>query len=443
MSDRKPNWLEQSEAMLDVMRTNQKTLQDNWKGFLDELQSGWDSGAFDESVRPAGGGEHGPSARSDSKTGPQAASLGFVGSQIHGTRRTVEALGDFAKQVLGTGASGLPDAAAAWKRAGELLLEPWLQPLMREDETPKTVEDFFGALMAPWGAGVQGFRPTLEWLRDGLGQIHRGMASSSMSHSMDTWDQLSSLVGKCARHPSLGPIDPELAQRSTEAFEAWLACLGAIQRYETLRLETWTRVGERFVASLADGGADGQSIDSLRGLLQHWVDVGDGVLMEMYRSEEYLELQRELLECLMRYRVKLQDVQESFARSTGLPTRRELDDAYRSIQLLRREVRLLKRAHRVDRGTTVAVGAERVGDAGELERQRAPKSEARNRSAAKKASSRKSSAKKSGSRKASAKKASSKRSTSKKTASKKTSSKRSGSKKTASKKVSSKKTSAS
>ena len=167
----------------------------------------------------------------------------------------------------------------------------------------------------------------------------------------NSWTDLPGLVGTLARQPTLGPISPDLAQRSATVFEAWLGCVGALQRYEALGLQTWTRIGGRIVANLTERDDSREPVTSLRALLLHWVNTGDAILMDVYRSENYLAVQRDLLESLMRYRIALQAVFEVVARETGQPTRRELDDAHQAIHALRREMRKLKRMSRANGST--------------------------------------------------------------------------------------------
>lgn len=131
-----------------------------------------------------------------------------------------------------------------------------------------------------------------------------------------------------------------------------------MQRYEALHLQALFGITMQFVNSLsADDSRDPPA--SLRALFERWIESGDRVLLDLYRSDEYLAVQRELLEGLMRYRVQLQPLQDAFAKALGQPTRDEIDDVHRSIYELRRELREQRRLQRDLRDAVSAGLAER------------------------------------------------------------------------------------
>jgi polyhydroxyalkanoate synthesis regulator phasin len=57
-----------------------------------------------------------------------------------------------------------------------------------------------------------------------------------------------------------------------------------------------------------------------------------------------VDLQRELSAAGMRFKIEQRQVTEMLMETLGMPTRTELDDAYRSLYELRREVKALKKA---------------------------------------------------------------------------------------------------
>ena len=343
MSSQNNPWLRQSEQLLQALQSGQKSLQQNWAHLLGEMGDGW--AAAERRLQ-----DESPSAqRYSPETRPP---LGHIARQIAGSLQTAEALAQFAQQFLSMQAGQskkrlTSDPVALWQQVSKSFLKP--PPTLDTSDTGDDTASaaFLPQLLTQWAPMTRLGQGAIESALRTASGVQKSVAEASASIlSMDAWDQLTPLVGDLAKQPFLGPIDPELMQRSLECSDAHLACLKAGERFESRRLSAWSEVGERFAEALAEAGEREEPITSLRMLLELWVVTGDQVLTEMHRSESYLQVQRDLLESLMHYRITLQSTREVVCKANGLPTRAELDDAYRAIHELRREVRALTRAQR-------------------------------------------------------------------------------------------------
>jgi hypothetical protein len=98
------------------------------------------------------------------------------------------------------------------------------------------------------------------------------------------------------------------------------------------------------MATLVERSKKGEPIKSVRDLNRLWLDSADKVFTEMYVSEAYLKAQRELSSSGMTYKILQQEVVELVLKNLNLPTRSELDDAYKALYELRKEVKTLKKA---------------------------------------------------------------------------------------------------
>ena len=159
----------------------------------------------------------------------------------------------------------------------------------------------------------------------------------------DGWDPLPWLAGEIAHLPHVGAVDTTVSRKLLQGFEAWYAFVTTEQKHQLIRLKAWSEAALRASRRLADMRQAGKSITTSREWLMLWIDAGDDVLIDMYRSEAYLKIQRELMTATMRYKKWLQEFGGLILEAYGCPTRAELDDAYRSIYELRREVRALKK----------------------------------------------------------------------------------------------------
>ncbi len=71
--------------------------------------------------------------------------------------------------------------------------------------------------------------------------------------------------------------------------------------------------------------------------------MGEQALQEHARSPDFLDSQSRLLRTAMTYRLDQRRVMEAFARMHDLPTQSDVDEAFKMIHELRREVRRLRK----------------------------------------------------------------------------------------------------
>jgi hypothetical protein len=75
-----------------------------------------------------------------------------------------------------------------------------------------------------------------------------------------------------------------------------------------------------------------------------WTETANRVLLEMQRSEAFLEVQALMIRASTELRIAQHDLVEFYGERYGFPTRRELDDVHKTVTELRRELRALRRA---------------------------------------------------------------------------------------------------
>lgn len=101
---------------------------------------------------------------------------------------------------------------------------------------------------------------------------------------------------------------------------------------------------ERTVDHLAKLAEKGEKISSARDLMRTYFGIADKTLMESFNTKEFLEIQDKLTLALMNHKVAQREALEIIYNSLEIPTRSEIDEAYRDIHGLKREVRQLRKA---------------------------------------------------------------------------------------------------
>jgi len=202
--------------------------------------------------------------------------------------------------------AGAADIAAAWKRAlGELGGNPF--------------QDMIGAMR---GQGAQGFeqwseaaRPYLEaWRKEG-----------------STWLGL----------PTFG-IGREHQQRWQKLAQAQLDYQQQEAAYNALMLRAAQRAYELFEQKLREREQPGKQLTSARALFDLWIDAAEEAYAQMALSPEFRAAYGARVNAQMRLRQAVQGEVERTSALFGMPTRSDLDAAFRKIADLERSLRGLR-----------------------------------------------------------------------------------------------------
>ena len=176
-----------------------------------------------------------------------------------------------------------------------------------------------------------------------LSQMMMNGGSQLAELSQLHWDAYERTIGRLAETPRLG-YTRELNAKLVNAFDTWVEFRQTSVRYHALMAKASALAFERLMQELVALREKGEKIESVRQLLNLWIEVTDQTFTRVYKSEEYLTIQNELARAGMTYRLREQEIVETFLKMMNLPTRSELDDAYRSLYELRKEVKALKKA---------------------------------------------------------------------------------------------------
>src|SRR5439155_23042345 len=84
-------------------------------------------------------------------------------------------------------------------------------------------------------------------------------------------------------------------------------------------------------------------LKSGREFLDLWIATANACLLEMHRSDEFLEAQRKMTRSATEYRLQEREIAEAFCAMHHIPTRTEMDEVQRAVYELRREWRALRK----------------------------------------------------------------------------------------------------
>lgn len=116
----------------------------------------------------------------------------------------------------------------------------------------------------------------------------------------------------------------------------------AVVAYQAVVQKAWAEAFQRFTKTLAVD-PQASSKQTWRGLTDQWLAVANDTLIEVHRSDEFVEAQRRMLRAASDRHLQERKMAEAWCEAAHVPTRTEVDDLQRTVTELRRELRLLRR----------------------------------------------------------------------------------------------------
>ena len=261
-------------------------------------------------------------------------------------------LGQWASATPGV-AFGKPDEVAARAAAAaQTWIAPWTALMggaagAAPHATSQGAESSLGgaaAATSPWQAISQ------PWV--GMASQWAGATPAQLATVFDrTYGALSDALG-------LSPAR-KLQAAWQDLIAAGMAQQEARIKYALLVQSAFAEGFRRLMPDLADKASSGERIDSVLALLRLWAMKTEEVVHETLQSEAGLAATAALARSALGYRKQMQHVASIIADSLDMATRRELDEAYREIQALKRELRASRavRARGKSGGATPETGA--------------------------------------------------------------------------------------
>lgn len=336
------DWTEQAEQMLKTWTEAQKNVWDSWQGFAGRA-AGAPSGPQAFATNPLAWFQQSMSAWTDPGGVARDAGRQVFGSQFS-MMRNLEMLTNAWRMV-----APQLDAGQDWRGALSGFTTDWFQQLAGAPhgllETTKDTQALWQSYMKEWGPLLQ---PWITSAIEATGSGHLGemmlggSAGLSRLLTMEQDEFQGAPFGGLAEIPSIG-VAREHQAKLLRAFDAFVDLRKVMLEFNQLTVGAMKQAVEAVIATLVEKSKKGEKIQSVRELNRLWLDSADDVFTKMYASEEYLKIQHEFSKAGMIYKMAQQGVVELALKGQNLPTRSELDDAYKTLYALRKEVKSLKK----------------------------------------------------------------------------------------------------
>jgi hypothetical protein len=152
--------------------------------------------------------------------------------------------------------------------------------------------------------------------------------------------EMDEVLGRMAEGPRFSDLW-DVERKYARVYRAWLNVRQRGLEQTAVVLDAWHRAARLFSEQLGSAGGTVQGADAT---LRLWTETANRVLLEMQRSEAFLEVQARMIRASTELRMAQHDLVEFYGERYGFPTRRELDDVHKTVTELRRELRALRRA---------------------------------------------------------------------------------------------------
>ncbi len=201
-----------------------------------------------------------------------------------------------------------------------------------------------GSLGKDWPSAIL---PWLAFMEKSSAAGHLGEAtlggSANLSRLLSMESEMFPFLSGLAQMPGMG-LSREKNAKLLRLMDAVVDMRRTNLKFQTAMSQGMAKAVETTVERLGDLKAKGEKINTVRGLMKLWFTSADGTLMHVFNSPEFLAIQNEMTTANNEYRIRQRAVLEDIFQKLDIPTRSEIDDAYKIIHDLKMEVRALKKA---------------------------------------------------------------------------------------------------
>ena len=241
----------------------------------------------------------------------------------------------WASAMPGFAANKPGDAAAAATTAAQSLYAPWAA-LMKN--VAGAIPAAVSLASNPAGSGAASSVLPLQAIHQAWTDLGSGLTGATPEQLRTAFDRTYGGLGD-ALGLSVG----------RELYEAWQVMLSASvehqearANYSVLVQSAFAQGVQRLTTRLAERASKGERIDSVLALLRLWAMATEEVIHETLQSQAGLATSAALMRSASTYRKRMQHVSAVLAGLFDLTSRSELDEAFREIQGLKRELRALR-----------------------------------------------------------------------------------------------------
>jgi len=333
------DWKQQTESLMSNWTDAQRQL---WSGWMSWMQNAPGGGAMGQMFDPAQMSRMGADAWSSLREGAPGRVAGNIMGMPDMMSRSMNLM-------LKTWQIAAPkiEAGKPWQPDLQKVMEQWRDEVSslgsRQAATANEFQQLSQAMFEQWSPMTA---PWLSMVGQAMAGGHPGAAlmggTAGLERLMGFDEGAFPMLSGLGEMPR-GTVMRQKIGKMLEATDAAIDVRKAQAKYHKAMSEAMAAAVEQTVDYLAKLAEKGDKITSVRDLMRTWFTMADRTLNKTFTSPEWLELQGELTEALMTHKIKQREALDIIYEALEIPTRAEVDEAYRDIQELKREIRKLKK----------------------------------------------------------------------------------------------------
>lgn len=211
------------------------------------------------------------------------------------------------------------------------LFEPLRGLLGSAAELPQMYADGLSKFFRPWMEAMQGLpEKSAEALKKGP-QGYADVYRWWLQAYEQTW-------GRVLRIPPLG-LARETMERVQKGNESLIEHYAAMTDYSSALYRVGTEAMQKVATKLGEMYNKGQAPKTYKEFYTLWWTTNEEAVHELFKSPEFSRLLSRVVDATMRLRKRYDDIMEEYLKALPVPTRSEMNDLYKTLYLLKKEVR--------------------------------------------------------------------------------------------------------
>jgi hypothetical protein len=181
-----------------------------------------------------------------------------------------------------------------------------------------------------------------------------GNGSQAFGQALSAWNNWQSQLNEAAA-PFAKLITPN---KYTTAIQEWSDINNRIMEYNIKNAELQymiynqgTKVMDKLAEHIAHQVKEGKEVTSIVTLYQEWLNISDKVYVSLFESTDYSKLMAEVASLQMKLRKDIELQTEKMLKDVPVATRSELDEVYKTIYDLKKQVRQLEKMLEIENET--------------------------------------------------------------------------------------------
>nr|VFJ91322.1 MAG: poly(R)-hydroxyalkanoic acid synthase, class III, PhaE subunit [Candidatus Kentron sp. LFY] len=241
-------------------------------------------------------------------------------------------------------ASSNASESKPWGLDFDTFLKQWSNELIsvpgRFSTTGTDMKELMGSFLGEWG-------PLLKpWLASMQGMGLGGPMTDILMGEQLPFQKMFGTGAEpafqdLAQIPMMGVSREQMAKIS-RAFDSHVDLRKALHKYQTAMAKGIAEAMKETMEKLVELARKDEKISNVRELISLWVKTTDKKLTQMYVTDEFTVVQAEMSKASLDNKRAQRAVLEMILTQFDIPTRTELDDAYKTLYNLKKEVRELR-----------------------------------------------------------------------------------------------------